>query len=60
MSADPFTATSWTLKVTVSKSTAKIEHLTSGTKNWFRVAAVGSDAAGGQGPWSDPATKVAP
>ena len=34
-------------------------HLTSGTQNWFRVAAVGSDAAGDQGPWSDPATKVA-
>lgn len=29
----------------------------SGTKYWFRVAAIGTD---GQGPWSDPATKIAP
>jgi hypothetical protein len=31
--------------------------LTSGSKHWFRVAAIG---AAGQGPWSDQAMKMAP
>jgi hypothetical protein len=34
-----------------------VSNLTSGTKYWFKVAGLGS---AGQGPWSDPATKIAP
>ena len=56
-SGDPITATSWTTVATVTKSKATVSGLTSGTKNWFRVRAIGST---GPGPWSDPATKVAP
>lgn len=56
-SADPPTASSWQMIMTVNPSKATVSGLTSGTKYWFRVAAVG---AAGQGPWSDPATKVAP
>jgi hypothetical protein len=41
----------------VTKASATIETLESGTQYWFQAAAVG---AAGQGPWSDPATKVAP
>ncbi|MEA3187697.1 MAG: hypothetical protein QOD99_1527 [Chthoniobacter sp.] len=41
----------------VTKSRAEVTGLQSGSRHWFRVAAVGS---AGQGPWSDPATKVAP
>ena len=40
-----------------TKSSTTVKNLTSGTKYWIRVAAFG---AAGQGPWSDPATKVAP
>lgn len=56
-SADPPTASSWTHAAVSTRSRVTIEGLTSGTKYWFRVAAVGS---GGQSPWSDPATKLAP
>ena len=42
---------------TVTKSKATVTGLTSGTKYWFRVRAIG---ATGPGPWSDPATKIAP
>jgi len=56
-SPDPITATSWSHAAIVTKSQATIDGLTTGTKYWFRVAAVGTS---GQGPWSDPATKVAP
>jgi len=42
---------------TSTKSTTTIDGLTSGTRYWFRVAAV---AALGQSGWSDPATKIAP
>lgn len=55
-SPDPITGTSWTLAGVSTKSSATISGLTSGQKYWFRVAAVG---AAGQGPWSDPATKIA-
>jgi len=41
--------------ITASKTT--VTDLTSGTKYWFRVAA---KASGAQGPWSDPAQKMAP
>lgn len=56
-SADPPTATSWQMIKTFKPSKGTISGLTSGTKNWFRVAAVGT---AGQSPWSDPATKIAP
>lgn len=56
-SLDPVTATSWIAAGTVTKSKGTITGLTSGTKYWFRVRAIG---AAGPGPWSDPATKIAP
>jgi hypothetical protein len=56
-SADPPTATSWTHNSTSTKSSTTVDGLTSGTRYWFRVSAVG---AGGQSGWSDPATKIAP
>lgn len=56
-SPDPPTATSWSHASVATKSQATIEGLTSGTKYWFRVAAVGPN---GQSGWSDPATKIAP
>ena len=56
-STDPATATSWT-HVAIATSAAKaISNLKSGTRYWFRVAAIG---AGGQSGWSEHATKVAP
>ncbi len=48
---------SWKQVAIVTKASALIEGLFSGTQYWFQVCAVG---AAGQGPWSDPATKVAP
>ena len=57
MSPNPPTDTSWTQAAVVAISRHTINNLTSGTKYWFRVAAVG---AGGQSGWSDPATKMAP
>jgi hypothetical protein len=51
------TADSWKQVLVVTKAAATIESLVSGTQYWFQSAAVG---AAGQGPWSDPATKVAP
>jgi len=56
-SADPFSSTTWQNAGVVTKSKMTVTGLTSGDKYWFRVAAVGS---AGQGPWSDPATKIAP
>lgn len=56
-SLDPPTNDSWQHKAVSTKSRITIEGLTSGTKYWFRVAAVG---ANGQSGWSDPATKIAP
>lgn len=40
-----------------TKSSFTVAGLTSGARMWFRVAAIG---AAGQGPWSDPASKVVP
>lgn len=57
ISLDPPTATSWTHSAVSTKSSATINGLTSGTRYWFRVAAVTSS---GQSGWSDPATKIAP
>ena len=56
-SSDPPNATSWTHAAAATKSQATIGGLVSGTKYWFRVAAVGPN---GQSPWSEPATKIAP
>jgi len=57
MSPDPPTATSWGHKGVSTKSTFTVPGLTSGARLWFRVAAVNPN---GQGPWSDPATKIVP
>lgn len=56
-SPDPPTATSWQHAAVSAKSSATISGLTSGTRYWFRVAAITS---AGQSGWSDPATKIAP
>lgn len=56
-SEDPPTATSWTHAGISTKSSITIKGLKSGTRYWFRVAAIGP---GGQSAWSDPATKIAP
>jgi len=56
-STDPATPASWA-HVAIATSAAKaINNLKSGTRYWFRVAAVG---AGGQSGWSEHATKIAP
>jgi hypothetical protein len=47
----------WTQVAVVTVSKYTVKNLTSGTKYWFRVAAVGS---GGQSAWSDPAVRMAP
>jgi hypothetical protein len=56
-SADPPTTTSWAHDSTSTKSSTTVDGLTSGTRYWFRVSAVGPR---GQSGWSDPATKIAP
>ncbi len=48
-------ATKWTQDLVVTKTTATVNNLKSGSQYWFQIAAVG---AAGQGPWSDPATKI--
>jgi hypothetical protein len=57
ISPDPMTETGWNTKVTVTKSSATVQGLTSGNKVWVRARAVG---AAGPGPWSDPAVKTVP
>ena len=57
ISTEPVTGTSWQHKMSVSKSSGTITGLTSGTKIWVRVRAIG---AAGPGPWSDPAVKTVP
>lgn len=56
-SPDPPTPSSWVHQSVSSKSSTSVTGLVSGTRYWFRVAAVSS---GGQGGFSDPATKIAP
>jgi hypothetical protein len=56
-SPDPPTNTSWQHAGVAPRSQTTIEGLTSGTKYWFRVAAVGPN---GQSPWSNLAAKIAP
>jgi hypothetical protein len=56
-STDPATVTSWEHAGVATSASKTISDLKSGTRFWFRVAAVG---AGGQSGWSEHATKVAP
>jgi hypothetical protein len=58
ISGEPLSATSWAFKMSATKSTARLEGLTSGAKAWVRVRAIGADNK--PGPWSDPATKTVP
>ena len=55
--SDPAGQTGWGNADVVTKSSAVISGLVSGTRYWFRARAIGS---AGPGPWSDAATKVAP
>ena len=56
-SQDPAAANSWT-QVGIATSASKIiNNLKSGTRYWFRVAAIGT---GGQSGWSEHASKVVP
>jgi hypothetical protein len=57
ISPDPITPTSWSPRPGVPNSKAMLTGLTSGARVWVRVRALG---AGGQGAWSDPATKIVP
>jgi len=57
-SADPMTEASWKFAFSSSKSSGTLKGLTSGSKVWVRVRAVGADTD--PGPWSDPAVKVVP
>lgn len=56
-STDPATATSWEHVGIATSATKTISELKSGTRFWFRVAAVG---AGGQSGWSEQASRTAP
>ena len=47
----------WTHAGVVTKSSATLTGQTPGQRVWLRVSGVG---AAGQGPWSDPATKIVP
>jgi len=55
--SDPMTEANWRQVDVITASKTTVTDLTSGTKYWFRVAA---KASGAQGPWSDPAQKMAP
>jgi hypothetical protein len=48
---------SWQPRTTVTKSSAALKDLPSGTRQWVRVRAIGS---AGPGPWSDPVSKMVP
>ena len=56
-SLDPATTTSWTHAGIAASASKTINNLKSGTRYWFRVAAIG---AAGQSGWSEHATKIAP
>jgi hypothetical protein len=56
-STDPTNAAGWAQAGTSTKSGTTISGLTSGTRYWFRVCAVGTL---GQSGWSNPDTKIAP
>jgi len=54
---DPPTETSWGHASVAARSSQTLDGLKSGTRYWFRVAAIN---AVGQSGWSDPAMKIAP
>jgi hypothetical protein len=56
-SPDPPNENTWTHSGVSTRSRTTVEGLNSGTRYWFRVAAVNSS---GQGPWSNPVVKIAP
>jgi hypothetical protein len=56
-SGDPVTPSSWSHAGVSTRSYYTATGLTSGTRYWFRVAAVNGN---GQSGWSDPAMKIAP
>jgi hypothetical protein len=56
-SPDPPAESTWTHAAVSTRSSATIEGLTSGTRYWFRVAAV---VPAGPSPWSNLAAKIAP
>jgi hypothetical protein len=56
--SDPNNAAGWVFVCTCTKSSTTVTGLTSGTKYWFRVHAKGGNET--VGPWSDPATSIAP
>ncbi len=56
-SVDPVTPTTWSHAGVSTRSNFTANGLTSGTRYWFRVAAVNNN---GQSGWSDPAMKIAP
>lgn len=57
--ADPMSDANWRQFAVCSKSSITVTGLTSGQRYWFRVCAVGGGDSN-QGPWSDPAQKMAP
>jgi hypothetical protein len=57
LTTDPAAKLGWSHAGIATKTRHSLTGLTSGTRYWCRVAAVG---AAGQGPFSDPAVKVAP
>jgi hypothetical protein len=58
ISVDPLTPSAWALFDSCNTASVTLEGLTSGTKQWVRVRAVGAD--NGKAPWSDPAGKTVP
>lgn len=56
-SPDPPGESTWAHSGISTRSRTTVEGLHSGTRYWFRVAAV---TASGQGPWSNPVVKIAP
>jgi hypothetical protein len=56
-SPDPFTATSWSKTKSVTKSLAVLPNLTSGSRIWVKVRAIGS---GGEGNYSSEISKIVP
>ena len=58
ISVDPVTSTSWTHALTAGKTSATLTDLTSGTRQWARIRAIGAN--NNTGPWSDPAVKTVP
>jgi len=57
INTDPIDPTKWQQLAIITKTTYQAKNLTSGTKYWFRVQAIGT---AGEGPWSDPYVKYAP